>query len=273
MGIQPNELLIDDDTNNDLLFKYRIDGKEYATGCIPRDYDVQPVEMFAPPSDMKLIPRSEWSDRIKEQEKRKSRISDVLLRAGIPSTDQNGHGYCWAYSVVGALQASRALAGQAHVPLNAHSVAAIIKKGADQGGWCGLSAAFVREHGVADFDHWPEHSRDYRKHDTPACRANMALHKSTEEYVDLTRNVYDQNLTLDQIATCCFDCEPMAWDFAWWGHSVMGCDLVEVEPGDFGLRLRNNWKDSYGVKGFAVIRGSKIKTMGAIAIRQARAHK
>lgn len=264
--LYPKELIIDDNTASDLLFLPKVNGRDFSRGAVPRDLAVDPPTMFAPPSDIKLIPRSEWSARIDEQEEAKSRISDVLLHYSIPSTDQNGHGYCWAYSTVGCVQAVRAINNQPRVRLNPHSVAAVIKNGRDEGGWCGLSAKFLREVGVASFDHWKEHSRDIKQYDDD-CKADMAKHRITEDWVDLSKDVYDQNLSFDMLATCLLSLIPCATDFNWWGHSVMACDLVEVEPGDFGIRIRNSWTDGWGDKGFSVLRGSKCKPDGALAIR------
>ena len=108
------EPIFDDSTPNDELFP-----KHKGRGLVPRDYNIDPPEMFAPPTDLQLIPQSEWSDRIKEQEAAKSRISDILLAAGIPSLDQGPNGYCWGHSTVGCVQAVRAINNAPYVPLSA----------------------------------------------------------------------------------------------------------------------------------------------------------
>jgi len=267
---QTNVFILDDETKGpakDIWYAPVIDGEVKGHGLVPRKHSIYPPEMFDPPTQLHLIPRSELSDRIKEQERLKSRISDVLLAAGIPSMDQGSNGYCWSHSTVGCVQAVRALNNQPHVPLSAYAVAATIKRGANEGGWCGLSAKFLREKGVPSQQLWPQGDRNYKKYDTPEVWANAELHKVTEEWVDLTRNVYDANLTFEQLATCLLTDVPCACDFNFWSHSVMVCDLVEVEPGSFGIRLRNSWTDSWGEKGFGILRGSKAIPDGALAIR------
>lgn len=260
------EPIIDDSTPYDDLFYPLVDGERKARGLVPRDYSEHPEEMFAPPSEMPLIPRSEWSARIKEQEAQKSRISDVLLAQGIPSMDQGPNGYCWGHSTVGALMARRALDNQPYVALSAYMVCAIIKGGRNEGGWCGLSAKFLRETGVCSQTLWPQGNRSLAL-DTAEARADAAKHKVVEDWVDLSRQVYDQNLTFDQVASCLLSGIPCALDWNWWAHSVMGCDLVEVEPGSFGVRIRNSWSDKWGEKGFGVIRGQKAIPDGAVATR------
>ncbi len=266
-----NYAIIDEETLKgafkDKVFCPVINGEVKAHGLVPRDYKKYPKEMFDPPKDMTLIPKSEWSARIKEQEAKQSRTSDVLRAAGIPSLDQDGVGYCWGHSSVGAVQALRALMNQPYVPLSAFAVCATIKKGADEGGWCGLSAKFIKEKGVPSQAIWPQGDRSYRKYDKPETWANAALHKVSEDWVDLARDVYDQNLTFEQVASCLLANIPLAVDFNWWSHSVMGCDLAEIEPGSFGIRIRNSWSDSWEDIGFSVLRGSKTIPDGAVALR------
>ena len=65
--------IIDDATPVDELFLR-------PRGLVPRDYSTEPQPMFAPPSEIKLIPRSEWSARIKEQDERESSLEHIFKR-------------------------------------------------------------------------------------------------------------------------------------------------------------------------------------------------
>ncbi len=87
-------MIIDDTTDIGLVNNGR------RTGAIRRDYAIQPVQTFgAIPTEVPMIPRGEWDARIKEQEEREDSLEHVYLRAGWENLDQNGDGYCWAYSV------------------------------------------------------------------------------------------------------------------------------------------------------------------------------
>lgn len=273
MPLRRGEILIDDDWRDpDALFRPRVNGEPKARGGIPRDYEVQPETMFAPPSEIILIPESEWSDRIKEKEATKSNLSDLRLtgNAGaiVPSLDQGQVGYCWAHSTTHSVMLDRMVRGQKYVPLSAYSVAATIKRGADQGGWCGLSAEYMTSVGVASQAVWPQGDRQYTKYvNDPAYKASANAHRIVEDWVDLTKAVYYRNLAFKMLASLLLVNISGPVDFNWWGHSVCALDLVEVEPASFGIRIWNSWGDGWGDRGMGVLRGSKAIPDGAMAVR------
>jgi hypothetical protein len=243
-------------------------------GLVPRDYDQYPESMFAAPSDMQLIPESEWDARFDEQERLQSSLEHIYLSGpnGEPAfenLDQNGDGYCWAYSTGQSIMLDRLRRNLPMVRLNPHSVAAIIKKGRNEGGWCGLSAEFGSKTGYGiegnGAGQWPLHSRDLR-FDTPELRAEMAKYRIDEDWVDLTRQVYDRNLTTAQVATCGFNNIPGPGDYNWWGHSVCRVRWVRIERGSWGQLILNSWKN-WGRHGLGVLRGSKAICNGALAVR------
>lgn len=253
--------------------------KGQAKGYEKRDYRLYPEPMFAQPSEMELIPDSEDDARYDEQEATKSSLEHLYLSGpnGEPAfvnLDQDGDGYCWSYSSGHAVMFDRLkqmppAPGSKVVRLNPHSVAAIIKGGRNEGGWCGLSAQFIRENGIAvegtGPGQWPLQSRNL-KYDTPECRAQMALHKVTEDWVDLTKQVYDRNLTQAQVKTCLFNNIPCPNDFNWWGHSVCAIRWVRIERGSWGVLILNSWK-GWGRYGLAVLKGSQRICNGGVAFR------
>lgn len=209
-----------------------------------------------------------------ETDRYKGLVYCATVPNGLLVTRRNGSvlisGNCWAYSTGGCVQVLREFSGQPFIELNPHSVASIIKKGADQGGWCGLSARFLMEHGIAPMGggpgEWPKHSRAYTQHE-PRCRERMSQFRVTEGWIDLRRADHDQEMTFDQVMSCLLANIPCALDFNWWGHSVMGCDPVEVSTNQFGIRIRNSWTDSWGSLGFSVLTGSKAIPNGAVGLR------
>jgi C1A family cysteine protease len=257
-----SEIIIDDSSPDQMLFPAEHPG----FGLVPREFGDYPVDYLSPPTEIQLIPRSEWSDRIKEMERDKSRLSD--LRGDFKSYNQQSDGYCWAYSTTAATTLQRMVSGQRTVRLSAHSVATVIKNGRNEGGWCGLSAKYIVENGVASESVWPAARRDLSLN-TERAKQSAKRYRITEGFYDFSRPLYDQRLTFDQVATCLLNRIPCAGDFNWWGHSVCLMDLVEVEPGSFGLRIWNSWGDSWSDRGMGILRGDRAIPNGAIAVRSA----
>lgn len=272
MSVGAHELVIDDG-NWEQFVEPEVDGHQVHRGLVPRDLVRQPVgssPMGYDAVDMRLIPRSEWSARIKEMEASKSRLSDIRRTAvaggPIPALDQNGQGFCWAYSTGMSIMLARAVGNQHYVRLSPHAVACKIKGFRDQGGWAALSMEFACRYGYPGDEYWPQQSMS-RQYDNEKTWNNALLHQVTEGWWDLGQKVYDRNLTFDQVMTLLLCRVPVALDYNWWGHSVCGMDPVEVEPGSFGIRILNSWSDKWGNMGEAVLSGSKAVPNGAVAPR------
>lgn len=254
-------------------------GRAVGYGYVPRDFCAMPDNTFESlPSEIELYSASDLDALYDEQEANQSSLEHMYLSGpgGAPAfvnLDQDGDGYCWSYSGGHSLMMTRLRDRQPVVRLNPHSVAAIIKGGRDEGGWCGLSAKFIRESGMAEEGtgpgQWPLHSRSL-SNDNPTTRAAMTKYMVTEDYVDLAKSVYDQNLTEQQLWTCLFNNLPCQVDFNWWGHSVCAIRWVRVSAGSWGLLILNSWK-GWGRHGLGVLEGSKRRPDGAVCTRVAKA--
>lgn len=263
--------ILDDNTPAD---RDILNPRNAAKGYVPRDYSLYPEEMFAPPSGMAIIPESEQDARYDEEEATQSSLEHLYLQGGVSgepafvNLDQNGHGYCWAYSTGHGLMFDRLIQNEPMIRLNPHATAAIIKRGRDEGGWCGLSAKWAEENGYAiegtGQGQWPLHSRNLQ-YDTLALRSAMALHKTGQSYVDLTRQVYDRNLTRAQFRTCLQSRIPCPSDWNPWSHSVLAIRWVRVESGRFLPLIINSWK-GWGRHGLAVIQYNGGTPDGAVSL-------
>jgi hypothetical protein len=246
--------------------------KDATYGYVPRDYREYPEEMFAPPSELTTIPQSEWDARYDEQEESESSLEHIFLQGESPAfvnLDQNGDGHCWAYSTGHALMLSRLRDNRPLKRLNPHFVATYLKR--FNGGWCGASAKVAAEVGYLEEgsgpDQWPLHSNNAGLLNQTRLDA-AKKYKSTEEWRDLTRQIYDQSMTSLQLATCGFMNVPAPSDFNWWGHSVCQVRWVRIERGSWGPLILNSWK-GWGRFGLGVLRGSQATANGAVAIRSA----
>jgi hypothetical protein len=264
----PKPFIIDDDTDNDLIFGPAPDGIPRAHGLVPRDYSIYPKEMYKP-ADIEIFTKDKLLEYMKENEAQKSTLAHVRDTAvggkQMPCLDQGSVGYCWAHSTVHCVMLLRALSGQPYVPLSAYMVAAIIKKGRDEGGWCGLSGKFLRDVGVCSQQLWAQGDRN-TANDNAACRENAALHKVTEDWMDLNSADYDHQLSTAQLHTVLVLGMPCAVDFNWWGHSVCALRPVEVEAGSIGLEILNSWGMQWGTNGTGILRGSKAVPDGAVCL-------
>jgi hypothetical protein len=227
----------------------------YSKGYEPRDYKRNPVGYSAagrPARDKSVLtPRSEWDDRIAFKEANKSRISDVLRGANIPSLDQNGTNYCWIFGVVGACQARRAVAGLPYVPLSPACGGAQIKSFRNQGGWGNDAVDWMVEHGVCSQATWPQAAIE-RKYLTEAARIEASRFRLTE-WDDCEENDFDAVMSF----VLAEDPIPFAIGLDWWGHLIFGCDGVKLGANKYGIRIRNSWGASYGDNGFAVLEERK----------------
>lgn len=256
-------------------------GDRIGYGLKPRNYRRNPVGSYrgipAMAIAMPIAPEVEQAQAgdesaikglIAQMEGDKSRLSDIILASnggtGYPSLDQDGQGYCWAYSTTGCVMTCRDVMGQPHVRLSAHAVACVIKNFRNEGGWGALSAEFMVERGVPSVQLWPEKSMS-RTHDNPATWANAKQHIITANWMDLEASVYDRNLTKAQLATCLLNRIPCVVDYNWWGHSIFAVDLVSWNP--FRIRIRNSWTDSWGERGFGILEASKAVPDGALGVR------
>jgi len=297
MNLSNGEILIHDGTVN--RWRPNVDGNPVRGGAVPRDFSVQPIPMMA--VDIPLIPETEWSERVRDKVASQSQLSDIRLRGAngqpIVSYDQNGQGFCWAYSTTAATTLTRAAAGMPHVRLSAHGVACKVKNFQDEGGWGALSLEFIQKNGVPPESAWPAKSMS-RQYDTQAVWAEAAKYKVSETWVDLAAQVYDRNLTFNQVATLLLTNQTGPLDFNWWGHSVCGLDLVDgasqrmnTRRGDgklpdlaefeaawglhdpvtkgYGFRIWNSWTDSWSDRGMGVLAGSKTVPDGAAFIATA----
>lgn len=212
-------------------------------------------------AEVPTLPRSEWSARLKEQRARKRTITD---HQRWQCDNQGSYPTCWsagtcqAYSTVRVMQMGIAH----HVRISAMSLAVPIS-GGNRGGYEGDAVRYLTQHGGVDSKLWGYTDRSNKSSD-PQIQANRLLHKSLESY---------ECNGFDEFATAMLLGFPCTVSYNWWSHVVMLTELVEIESGSWGFRIRNNWgesygdKNEYGVGGYAIFREGKGTPSGGFAFR------
>ncbi len=211
-------------------------------------------------SAVPVISRSDWSARIKEQFAQKRCTSQIQ---NWESDDQGSHPTCWSAGTNAAASTARVRQGHPFVRLSAMAIAVPIS-GGRSGGYEGDAVRDLTRNGGVDVALWGY--TDMKNHDgDPAVQANRLLHKSLESY---------ECNSFDEFATAWLLGFPCTVSYNWWSHVVMACDLVEIESNSFGVRIRNNWGESYGAKndfgfgGYNVFREGHGTPSGGFAFRQ-----
>ncbi len=266
--VQPASIVIDEHNAHVYAAPYvGPDGLVRARGLIPRNWRTNPQGFYRPyaePFSLPLIPESQWDDIIRQQESDQSSLQHVRNRGNygnrIPSTDQNGKGYCWMHSTTSALMLLRASLGMPYEELSAYMGACIIKNFQDEGGWNSESLKFVIEKGLATSKTWPIQSMS-RSNVNDAMWTDAARMRVTEWW-----ELSDEGDTAkNQLATLLLSNVPTMIDLNWWGHSVCAVRLIKRDP--FTIRIWNSWGDSWSDAGMGDLVGSKAIPNGANAPR------
>jgi len=229
-------------------------------GLIPRDYSAHPFGGLAAPFDMPTIPRSEWADRIREMETTQSRLSDICAAAKggpVECKDQNGTNYCWAAATVHCCEVNRASQGLPTVKLSTASVAAPVMGFRNRGGYGVLALERIREFGIAPESMWPGNAID-RQYESDECAA-VSLDYQTTEWTDVP--------DWDAAVTLLLNRVPLSCGYNWWGHQVAGIDLVILDGGEIGLRIRNSWSSAWGENGYGILTNRKASVGDYVAPR------
>lgn len=247
-------------------------GIDRVCGTLQRDFSVTPVGSIvgasALPKSFKLVSRSEWPDRINEMEKDGSRISDMIVDAGIPTQNQEHLSFCWAYSCAAAVMVMRAQQGQPFVQLSPESIAGPVNGYRDGGNYLYKALSQVTSTGIASQAFVP-HLAVSKSEFNPGWEQDAAQYKA-EEFWDL--GSADSQM-FDRIMTCLFARFPVPVNYPFWGHSVLTCDPFMRKAGrnsgqyTFGNRIWNSWGNSWGANGFGIVEEPYTNAAEAYALR------
>lgn len=247
--------LIIDDSNWQKIVD---DTRHLTKGYVPRDYVKEPFGSLGSFGISSwagdLIPRSDWSAMIKEKKARGQMLSQIVRNAKIPCKNQDWTNFCWVFAVIQAIAALRAANGLPHVELSPASVACMLTGFQNVGGWGTTAIKYISQHGIVPSSMWPDTGID-RRYNTAAAWAAAKAFTATE-WTELPPNQFNP------LGTVLLTGFPVPIGLPWWEHEVHALDLDEIEPGSFGVWIRNSWWNKvvngrvvpWGDDGFAFIR-------------------
>lgn len=210
-------------------------------------------------AEVPTIPRSEWSARVKELTELKAHTSQIQTW---DSDNQGSYPTCWAAGTCAAYATARVRMGLPYIRFSAMALAVPIS-GGNSGGYEGDAVEYLTKYGGVPVELWGYTERVNKSND-PQVQAARTRFKSLESY---------ECDGFDEFATACLLGFPCTVSYNWWRHVVMICDLVEIEAGSWGFRIRNNWgpwqdSNEHGKSGYAVFREGKGTPSGGFAFRQ-----
>lgn len=209
---------------------------------------------FAPVIDLPLIPRSEWSQRIKDLKENNALLSQVCTREGIPPKNQQQTSYCHGNSPAFGIEVLRAVQRQPFVSMSPASIAGPVTGFKNQGAYIADDLQQIVKFGCASTTFVPPNQIGLAGF-KPGWKED-ALQYRVEEWWDLG---HKNAQMFDRVMTLLLSLIPVCVAYNWWGHAVTLVDPVEISPGQFGVRFRNSWGDwpKPGAGGYAILAEGK----------------
>ncbi|MES2788143.1 MAG: hypothetical protein V4719_00880 [Planctomycetota bacterium] len=222
-------------------------GQRRVMACKPRRAPVGSLKYAVKP-EFDLIPRNEYSSRIKDIKAAGADTRTLLKEKRIPAFDQQQTSTCHAQSCALGVMASRARQGEATVILSPGSISGPITGYRDEGAYIEDDLRQVADFGVATIDFVPPNQIS-RRGWKPGAEENAKLHRLTQ-WIDMGSK---DSQMFDRCATQLLLGNPVCVAYDWWEHAVTLIDLVEISPGVFGFEFRNSWGATYGDDGYGVL--------------------
>lgn len=202
---------------------------------------------------LKVIPRDEWPDRIREMEEGKKSLVHLVREQNIPPLNQANTNYCWANGPTQAVQIRRVTSGHPLVLLSPASVASIIKKGRNEGGWGTQAMELMADRGINSTKLWGPNDRNYRTLDTEEAR-DEAKRFRVKKWLEAEPRNMDQEFTLYFLGFATGNGHNR------WSHEITGLRPV-YSGGDakalknYGRDIYNSWGPNYGDGGIGTLMG------------------
>lgn len=244
--------------NDDNFEKVVADGMHagHGTGFMGPDPRGHTMRKFG--DSYTVIPRDQWPSLIKQGQG--TFLSDLIKKAKIPSKDQDGLNYCWAFASTSTAEVCFAVQGQAYEELSAESVGGPVVNWRNVGGYGTDALDQLTSTGAcaASFMDAPNSLRPSRW--KSGWEADCANHKITNSWASVD--------TFDEVITALLLRMPVSIGLDWWRHQVLLTDPHIFDTGKFGVVMRNSWGENWpsaGAGGWSILTESKSQPSGSFA--------
>lgn len=215
----------------------------FQTGLLPRDFDKNPLGSltFAAPFPRDaLVPLSEILPRIKAKEAAESTLLHVWKRKVNTVLDQNGFGYCHAFSPAMMIMVLRAAQGLGHTLLSASSIGGPVTGFQNQGAYIFNDLKQIVNFGIAPVEYdgkviYPMTTT--KNHWTPEAQ-RLAKLNIVEEYWE------GDNSDNHAVISCLLTDKPVCVGYNWWGHAVTLLWVTVVNNVLYVIGI-NSWKNTW----------------------------
>ena len=264
------EMITIDDNNYKAFRSQTVDGVEMkcaSLGMWEPGYE-QPggyAGAFEDQQTIPMIPEDEWRDRIRQQEKDKTRIVDLADDLGMKIRNQRNSNYCWAFGTCRSVEYALLQTG-VNKYISPFSVGAPIKNFRNQGGWGDQALDYMARNGFNFDDEWNAEggaSSISRRYYTDENRAK-AKERKVLEYYKLRSGSGEG---WKQLVSCVLSGVAVGVGYNWWGHLVCAVGLNT----DLDLLIDNSWGPNWSSNGRGYLSGRRKYADGAVAITSVQA--